>query len=118
MGYYENFRDDLDIALTDIAGISTSNSSRFISGERWNKLINKNISNPFAREIITVGDSSDDTTQYYEFFDVSKVSSELKARPMYVHLDMSISGDKTGIAGVIISGKKPFVEEGRLLQKT
>ena len=59
MGYYENFRDDLDIALTDIAGISTSNS-RDISGERWNKLINKNISNPFKRkEIITVGDSSD-----------------------------------------------------------
>ena len=28
-------------------------------------------------------------------------------------LRMSISGDKTGIAGVIISGKKQFVEEGR-----
>jgi hypothetical protein len=113
MGYYESFRDDLDIALTDIAGISTSNSSRYISGERWNKLINKNISNPFTKEIITVGNSPDDTAQYYDFFDISKISSEIKARPMYVHLDMSISGDKTGIAGVIISGKKQFVEEGR-----
>lgn len=113
MGYYENFKDDLDIALTDIAGISTSNSSRYISGERWSKLINKNISNPFKKDVITVGDASDDTFQYYDFFDLSKVDSKTKARPMYVHLDMSVSGDKTGIAGVIISGKTEKVEEGR-----
>ena len=30
MGYYENFIEDLDIALTDIAGISTSNVIRYI----------------------------------------------------------------------------------------
>ena len=31
----------------------------------------------------------------------------MKERPMFVHLDMSISGDKTGIAGVWIKGKRP-----------
>lgn len=35
----------------------------------------------------------------------------MKSRPMFIHLDMSISGDKTGIAGVWIKGKKPH-EEG------
>lgn len=34
MGYYQNFLEDIDIALTDIAGISTSNSSRYISAAR------------------------------------------------------------------------------------
>ena len=34
MGYYENFIDDIDIALTDIAGISTTSSSRYIAGPR------------------------------------------------------------------------------------
>ena len=34
IGYYENFIDDLDIALTDIAGISTTSMSNYISGER------------------------------------------------------------------------------------
>lgn len=113
MGYYENFRDDLDIALTDIAGISTSNSLRYISGERWAKCTNKTLSNPFTKEILTVGNSSEDTTQYYEFFDLTKIDSKLKSRPLYVHLDMSISGDKTGIAGVWIVGKTDKVEEGR-----
>jgi hypothetical protein len=29
------------------------------------------------------------------------------ARPLFIHLDMSLSGDKTGIAGVWITGKRP-----------
>lgn len=117
MGYYENFRDDLDIALTDIAGISTSNSSRYISGERWSKCINKKAYNPFTKDIIEVGNSAEDIAQYYDFFDLTKIDSELKSRPLYVHLDMSVSGDKTGIGGVWIIGKKDKVEEGRPASK-
>lgn len=117
MGYYEAFLDDIDIALTDIAGVSTSNSTRYISGERWSKCINSNIKNPFTKDVITVGNSADDISQYYDFFDLEQVPSDLKARPLYVHLDMSISGDKTGIAGVWITGKKDKVEEGRPASK-
>lgn len=113
MGYYENFRDDLEIALTDIAGISTSNSSRYISGERWSKCIKKNSKNLFTKEIIKVGNAMDDTTQYYDFIDLARLEPALKARPLYVHLDMSISGDKTGIAGVWIIGKNAVSQEGR-----
>ena len=29
---------------------------------------------------------------------------------MYIHLDMSKTGDKTGIAGIYIAGKRPKVE--------
>jgi hypothetical protein len=117
MGYYEAFLDDIDIALTDIAGISTTNSTRYISGDRWAKCINKNISNPFTKDVLTVGNSADDLTQYYDFFDLSRIPSDLKARPLYVHLDMSISGDKTGIAGIWITGKKDKVEENRPASK-
>jgi hypothetical protein len=106
MGYYENFIDDIDIALTDIAGISTSNSTRYINGQRWAALRNDNRQNPFSTEILTIGNGKDDTAQYYDYFDLSKVDPLLKQRPLFVHLDMSISGDKTGIAGVWITGKK------------
>jgi len=34
----------------------------------------------------------------------------MKKKPLFIHLDMSISGDKTGIAGVWIKGKKLSVE--------
>lgn len=106
MGYYENFLDDIDIALTDIAGVSTTSLSSYISGER---IANCKFEgeNPFTKDIIAVGNGKDDTTQYSDFFDLAKVPVEMKSKPLFIHLDMSISGDKTGIAGVWIKGKKP-----------
>ena len=105
IGYRENFIENLDGALQDIAGIATASSLKYISGMKWNECINEQIQNPFTKEILEVGDNKEDTTQYYDFFDLSKVPSELKRKPLYVHLDMSISGVKTGIAGTWITQK-------------
>lgn len=110
MAYYENFSDNIDGALTDIAGIATASSLKYISGVRWNDIKTKEYENPFIREIIEVGNAKDDIAQYSDFFDLSKVDYNIKSRPLYIHLDMSKSGDKTGIAGVWITGKKPKVE--------
>lgn len=110
MAYYENFSDNIDGALTDIAGIATASSLKYISGVRWNDIKTKEYENPFMREIIEVGNARDDTAQYSDFFDLSKVDYNIKSKPLYIHLDMSKSGDKTGIAGVWITGKKPKVE--------
>lgn len=106
IGYHENFIENLDGALQDIAGIATASSLKYISGMKWNECVKDNISNPFIKEILEVGDAKDDKTQYYDFFDMSKISAELKSRPWYVHLDMSVSGDKTGIAGTCILKKR------------
>lgn len=107
MGYYEYFLDDIDIALTDIAGISTSNSNKYISGPRWSNVKKDYLTNPFSKDILEIGNGPDDKLQYYDFFDLSKIPAELKYKPLYVHLDMSVSGDKTGIGGVWIKGKRP-----------
>lgn len=104
-GFYENFIDDLDTALTDIAGISTSSSSKFISGPRWADCRDVTLTNPMTKEVIEVGNSKTDTAQYSDFFDIKKIPDELRYRPLYIHLDMSLSGDKTGIAGVWIKQK-------------
>lgn len=101
-GYYEQFIEDTDKALQDIAGISTTSSSRYINGARLAECKNDNLVNPFTKEVITVGNGDDD--QYSNYFDLSKVPAELKNNPLYIHLDMSVSGDKTGIAGVWIKG--------------
>lgn len=107
IGYYENFIDDLDIALTDIAGISTSSVSNYISGERITQSKTESFENPFTKDIIEVGNGQDDITQYYDYFDLTKVDPIMKTRPLFIHLDMSLSGDKTGVGGVWIKGKKP-----------
>lgn len=107
MGYYENFLDDIDIALTDIAGISTSNSNRYFSGPRIAAIKKDTMKNPFSRDVIEVGNGKEDTAQYKDFFDISKINPELKYKPLYIHMDMSVAGDKTGIAGTFIKGKRP-----------
>lgn len=110
IGYYENFIDNIDIALTDIAGISTSNVTRYIAGSRLALIKKPELQNIFTKDIIEVGNGIEDTTQYYDFIDLNRLDRKLLDRPLFIHLDMSISGDKTGIAGVWIKGKKPHVE--------
>lgn len=103
-GYYEAFNDNVELALTDIAGISSTSARKFISGRRLNECKIDTYQNPFTKDIIEVG--TNDSLQYNQFFDLSKVPEELKLKPLYIHLDMSKSGDKTGIAGTWIMGRK------------
>lgn len=108
-----NFMDDIDRALCDYAGISSSEISKYISGVAVREVINEKIANPFNKEILEVGNASDDIAQYKDFFDLDKVPSEMKNKPLFVHLDMSVSGDMTGIAGIWIKGKKTSTQENQ-----
>lgn len=104
-GYYETFKDDVELALTDIAGRSTTNALKYISGARLQEVKTSSYQNPFTKDIIEVG--TNDAIQYSSFFDLAKVKPQDKTKPLYIHLDMSKTGDKTGIAGVWTMGKKP-----------
>ena len=103
-GYYEAFLDNVELALTDIAGISTTSALKYISGVRLNEIKIDTYKNPFQKDVIEVGTGDD--LQYSQFFDLNSVPNTLKSKPLYIHLDMSKSGDKTGIAGVWIMGKR------------
>lgn len=105
IGYWEAFNDNVELALTDIAGISTTSALKYISGIRLNEIKTLNYSNPFTRDIIEVG--TGDKLQYSQFFNVQNIPISCMRKPLYIHLDMSKSGDKTGIAGVWIMGKRP-----------
>lgn len=100
IGYYENFIDDIDQSLMDIAGISTTTATKYINGSRLEQTLIDNLKNPFSKEVIEVGNGKEDSSQYYDYFDLSKIPSQLLSKPLYIHLDMSVAGDKTGIAGV------------------
>ena len=107
--YREAFEDNLDLALTDNAGISTSSSTKYISGIRLNQIKTDEYKNPFTKDVIEVGNNPEDYSQYANFFDLSRVNPADISRPLLIHLDMSLSGDKTGIAGTWITGKRPGV---------
>lgn len=106
-GYREDFETNLDQALMDIAGVSTSSNTKYISGVRLNQTKIDTYRNPFTKDIIEVGNNPEDHLQYANFFDTSAVNPADLARPLFIHLDMSLSGDKTGIAGVWITGRRP-----------
>lgn len=103
-GYYEQFVDNVELSLTDIAGISTTSALKYISGIRLNEIKVDNYVNPFLKDIIETG--TGDKQQYSEWFNINLVQKSCKNKPLYIHLDMSKSGDKTGIAGVWIMGKR------------
>ena len=109
--FREDFEDNLDQALMDIAGYSTSSATKYMSGVRINQAKTKDYQNPFTKDVIEVGDSPDDHLQYANFFDLSRIDPKDLGRPLFIHMDMSTGGhgkgDKTGIAGVIITGKEP-----------
>ena len=108
IGYLENFRENIDGALMDIAGIATSSTLKFISGARWDEIKTDKYQNAFLKEIIECG--TNDDVQYNDYFDITRVPPELKSKPLFLHFDLSKSGDKTGIAGIFIVGKRPKVD--------
>lgn len=110
-GYREDFETNLDQALMDIAGISTSSNTKYISGVRLNQTKIDTYRNLFMRDVIEVGNNPEDKLQYANFFDLALVDPTDIARPLFIHLDMSLSGDKTGLAGVWITGKRPGNDE-------
>jgi len=103
------FLNDIDRGLCDFAGISTTSSSKYMSGEVVYDCIDVNCHNPFP-DVLEIGNAKDDIRQYKQFFDMSKIPQNMLRQPLFIHLDMSISGDCTGIAGVWIAGKKPSTD--------
>lgn len=111
IGYLETFQLNIDEAICSIIGIATASSLKYIAGDRLTQIKTNTYRNPFLKDVIEVGDGKDDFLQYSNFFDLSTVSEEDKARPLFIHLDMSggtsgKGGDKTGIAGIWITGRE------------
>ena len=98
------FKTDLNIALRDIAGVSIPGMFSFISQDILDAVINKARRNPFQTEILSIG--TKDNQAIEDYFHINLVDPKLKRFPMYIHLDLSLNDDRTGISGVCISGHK------------
>lgn len=105
------FRQDLERSLCDYAGRSSSELSKYISGTSVEDNLDDSLQNPFIDDVIEVGNDKKDLAEYKNFFDLDKVDKSMMSKPLFVHLDMSVSGDMTGIAGVWIKGKKVSTDE-------
>lgn len=108
-----DFEADAKVELTrvlrDFAGISSFSSNKFMAPGRLAEAVTPNLKNPLP-DIIECGNDPEDKRQYKDWFDMSAIPQEYLGKPLFIHLDMSLTGDKTGIAGVWILGKKPTVD--------
>lgn len=99
-----DFTADFDIALRDLAGISVPGALSFITQDAITACINLSRRNPFFSDIVSVG--TKDNLSIIELFHNEVVDPMLKRYPMFIHIDLSKNTDKTGISGVVISGRK------------
>lgn len=96
------FLADFEIALRDLAGISVPGSLSFITQAALTSCIGTN-KNPFYSDILSIGTKDNYTIE--EFFHLDQVPLAMKRAPMFIHMDLSLTTDRTGISGVCISGR-------------
>lgn len=104
------FDQDLDKALQDVAGISTSVVTKAISMERLQKCVSEEYVNPFSTEVVSLG--LHDDLQLRDFFIPERIPDVLRGAPIFIHLDASVKGDRTGLSGVGIVGHKEYTTYG------
>ena len=97
------FLADFDIALRDIAGVSIPGTMSFITQDVIDKCIGQR-RNPFFNDILQIGVK--DTYTIEEYFHAEVVDPKVKSSPMFIHLDLSLNTDRTGISGVAVTGGK------------
>lgn len=98
------FELDIDSALMDIAGISVTSKSKFISYDRLKRNYSDRRLNPFKAEILSIG--LDDNQEIKDYFVPELVDEGSRMMPGFIHLDTSLTGDHTGISYVGIEGTK------------
>lgn len=103
------FLADFEIALRDLAGISVVGALSFITQDALTHCINNDRRCPFYNDVLSIGTQDKYTIQ--EFFHMSDVPEVYKRMPMFIHLDLSLNTDKTGISGVCINGRKDITDE-------
>ena len=97
----QDFQLDITRALRDHCGIALSETTRFIAYPSLEQCIIPQ-KNPFKSNILTIGML--DNLKYQDFFEPELVPPEIYSKPMFIHLDCSLTGDKTGIGCVAVLG--------------
>lgn len=101
------FDQNVDKALQDIAAISTTVTTKVFNMQRVMECVSDTLVNPFSMDVLTIG--LNDDLRYSDYFNKSLLPLSVRSAPVFIHIDTSLRGDKTGISGVAITGTKDVV---------
>ena len=99
-----DFLLDVNKSLMDLAGISVIGATSFFNFDMFSKCYVEDYHNPFVTDILTIG--MHDDLQIANFFEINDVPLAVRSMPQFIHIDASLTGDKTGISSVGCSGLK------------
>ena len=97
------FEMDMNRTLIDTCGIAVQSSYKYIPYKLVQPCIGIG-SNPFRKEILKIG--LKDQYQIKDFFIPELVPEIIYTKKIYIHCDLSKSGDMTGISAVAVLGYK------------
>lgn len=95
---------DVNSALMNLAGIAVIGTTSYFNYALFKRCYLSDIVKPFPSEILEIG--IHDKKEILQFFNPDVISEDLKSRPLFLHLDTSLTGDITGISLVALTGKK------------
>lgn len=98
----QKFVLNMERSLMDIAAVSVSYVTKFLNYDIISKCYCED-ENPFSQEIITTGIK--DNLKIEDFFLLEKIPKEIRKKPIFIHIDTSLTGDRTGIGATGILGK-------------
>ena len=105
-----NFLADFDVALRDLAGISVPGSMSFITQEVIDKCIGAR-KNPFFQDILEIG--TRDAYAIEDFFHWEFLTPEILKAEWFIHIDLSLNDDKTGIGASCITGRRDVLLDNK-----
>lgn len=98
----QKFELDMERSLMDIAAISVSYVTKFLNFEIISQCYCGD-QNPFKQEILTIGTKDD--LEIQDFFILNLVPNDIRKKPIFIHIDTSLTGDRTGIGATCMLGK-------------
>ena len=103
-----DFLLDVNKSLMDLAGRSVVGATSFFNYDMFSKCYITDYHNPFVTDILTIGIHDD--LQIANFFEINDIPEAVRAMPQFIHIDASLTGDKTGISSVGVSGLKETMQ--------
>lgn len=99
----QKFILNMEQSLMDVAAVSVSYVTKFLNYEIISQCYCED-KNPFSQEIISTGIK--DALEISDFFLLNEIPKEIRKKPIFIHLDTSLTGDRTGIGAVGMLGKE------------
>lgn len=101
---YDPAKMSLDTFLMNTAGIASALASKYLHPSLYLDNEYEHIETPFKKEVLEIG--LKDKLKITDFFDPKALGDSVVHKKLYLHIDTSLSGDRTGISCIAISGYK------------